>query len=266
MQHSIIGPHDEYVYAITALLPLSAAMLVLQVNPYHALVIRGILGAVAALVYTLLGAADVALTEALVGTMLAVTLYAVAVRSSMVLRLGVLKDEAIAPETGLESMSLEPPPRTKLAEAAVLEDAKPFSPPAPQVAIATPDDPLQPLLDDLRTTFGKYHLRLELVPYADSEALQQALLDKEIHVTCTRLQMTEPPTAADPNAAMSYQALPQTPTDPIPTYQTTTRLHRIYEILQTELPSSPAIAYVGPPTPGAQPGAQPGAKHGAKHP
>jgi uncharacterized MnhB-related membrane protein len=36
---------DSYVYMITALLPLAAAMLVFQVNSYHALVIRGVLGA-----------------------------------------------------------------------------------------------------------------------------------------------------------------------------------------------------------------------------
>ncbi len=84
---------DKYVYIIVALLPLSALMLVFQTNPYHALVIRAILGAIAALVYIVLGAADVALTEALVGTMLAVTLYVVAVRSSLVLRLGILKGD-----------------------------------------------------------------------------------------------------------------------------------------------------------------------------
>lgn len=83
---------DKYVYVIVALLPLSALILVFQVNPYHALVIRAILGAVAALVYAVLGAADVALTEALVGTMLAVTLYVIAVRSSFVMRLGVLEN------------------------------------------------------------------------------------------------------------------------------------------------------------------------------
>ncbi len=83
---------DIYVYIIIALLPLAALMLVFQVNPYNALVIRAILGAVAALVYAVLGAADVALTEALVGTMLAVTLYVIAVRSSLVMRLGILKE------------------------------------------------------------------------------------------------------------------------------------------------------------------------------
>ena len=88
-----MGESEIYIYAITALLPLTAVILVLQVNPYSALVIRGILGAIAALLYAVLGAPDVALTEALVGTMLAITLYAVAVRSSMVIRLGVLTKE-----------------------------------------------------------------------------------------------------------------------------------------------------------------------------
>ncbi|MFQ3618190.1 MAG: DUF4040 domain-containing protein [Cyanobacteriota bacterium] len=222
MQHSIIGPHDEYVYAITALLPLSAAMLVLQVNPYHALVIRGILGAVAALVYTVLGAADVALTEAMVGTMLAVTLYAVAVRSSMVLRLGVLKDEAIA-------LNLLPD-----------ESHQPLQP----SASAPLDLPLKSLIDDLRLTFGKYHLRLELIPYLSLEDLRQALLEKEVHLTCTPLAVDERPTPPAPPAP--HDVAVKT------TYQTTTRLRRIYDILQTELPSSPAIAYVGPPTPGAK--------------
>jgi putative multicomponent Na+:H+ antiporter subunit B len=80
---------------ITALLPLTAILLVVQASPYQTLVLRGILGAVAALVYALLGAADVALTEALVGTLLSTTLYAVALRSSMVLRLGCADPVAV---------------------------------------------------------------------------------------------------------------------------------------------------------------------------
>ncbi len=95
---------DKYVYVIVALLPLSALILVFQVNPYHALVIRAILGAVAALVYAVLGAADVALTEALVGTMLAVTLYVIAVRSSLVMRLGVLENIEIEKESYLSEL------------------------------------------------------------------------------------------------------------------------------------------------------------------
>lgn len=83
--------NEPYIYFIVALLPLSGILVVIQVNPYHALVIRGILGAIAAMVYAVLGAADVALTEALVGTMLSITLYVVAVRSSLIMRLGVLE-------------------------------------------------------------------------------------------------------------------------------------------------------------------------------
>jgi putative multicomponent Na+:H+ antiporter subunit B len=83
---------DSYIYFIVALLPLTAFMTVFRSDPYQAIVLRGILGAMAALVYIVLGAPDVALTEALVGTLLAVTLYAIAVRSSMVFRLGIIEN------------------------------------------------------------------------------------------------------------------------------------------------------------------------------
>lgn len=172
---------DSYVYVITALLPLAASILIFQVNPYHALVIRGILGAVAALVYTVLGAADVALTEALVGTLLAITLYAVAVRSSLVLRLGVLKDEAITAE---------------------------------DVTVAQTNY-FRQLINDLRTIFGKRHMRVELVPYLNQEDLHQALTDKEVHATCVQSESKD-------------QQFP---------YQTITRLRRVYDIMQTELVS-----------------------------
>lgn len=148
---------DSYLYIITALLPLSAAMLVCQVNPYHALVIRGILGAVATLVYTVLGAADVALTEALVGTLLAMMLYAVAVRSSLVIRLGVLKDEAIALDDGSGS-----------ARASQFKQ----------------------LINELRTVFDKHHMRVDLVPYFDNADLQQALIDKDVHAICAEATPT----------------------------------------------------------------------------
>jgi putative multicomponent Na+:H+ antiporter subunit B len=85
---------DIYIYVIVALIPLSALLVVSQVNPYQALVLRGILGAVAAMSYAILGAGDVALTEALVGTLLAITLYAVAVRSSLVMKLGSIVPES----------------------------------------------------------------------------------------------------------------------------------------------------------------------------
>jgi putative multicomponent Na+:H+ antiporter subunit B len=177
---------DSYIYVITALLPLVASMVILQGNPFHALVIRGILGAIAALVYASLGAADVALTEALVGTLLAITLYAVTVRSSLVLHLGVLKEDVM---TG---------------------QADPLSSRTKQ---------FQSLLDDLRTVFRKHYLRVELISYPDRKDLNQALMDKEVHATCA------------PEKSIEQDSFPQ--------YMTTTRLRRIYEILQTELMSSP---------------------------
>lgn len=82
-----LGSELDVLLPITALLPLTAMLLVTQSNPYQTLVLRGILGSVATLLYALLGAPDVALTEALVGTLLSTTLYAIALRSSMVLRL-----------------------------------------------------------------------------------------------------------------------------------------------------------------------------------
>ncbi|MCS6959972.1 MAG: DUF4040 domain-containing protein [Pseudanabaenaceae cyanobacterium SKYGB_i_bin29] len=93
---------DElYLVPIVFLLPLSAVMVVIQTNPYTALVMRGILGAISALVYALLGAADVSLTDALVGTMLSITLYAIAVRASLSMRIGAIKldksDPILAP-------------------------------------------------------------------------------------------------------------------------------------------------------------------------
>lgn len=139
------------IVAIAALLPITAAMLVTQVNPYHALIIRGIVGAVAALVYALFGAADVALTEALVGTMLSITLYAIAVRSSMSLRLGILE---------LPSSESD------------------------QSETAAPLSMSQQLFPPLRKVLKTHHLRLEVRPYASPQALQFALENKEIHAVC----------------------------------------------------------------------------------
>ena len=68
-----LGSERYLLLPITALLPLTALLLVSQGNPYQTLVLRGILGSVATLLYALLGAPDVALTEALVGTLLSTT-------------------------------------------------------------------------------------------------------------------------------------------------------------------------------------------------
>ncbi len=152
---------DFYMIAITALLPLTAVLLVLQVNPYQALVIRGILGAIAALVYALLGAADVALTEALVGTMLSITLYAVAVRSSMTMRIGVIEGAIAESDTAKGDTAKEDTLKRDKAKAEL--------------------GPLNQLVSALEQTLNDHHVRVELLTYADTAALTTALADKEIH-------------------------------------------------------------------------------------
>ncbi|PSN14072.1 hypothetical protein C7293_13290 [filamentous cyanobacterium CCT1] len=172
---------SSYAYAIMLLLPLSAAMVIFQSNPYQALVMRGILGAIAALIYAMMGGGDVALTEALVGTMLAITLYVVAVRSSLVMRLGVLEGEGA--KNNLQ---------------------------------------WQPMLDYLRAMLKRYQLRLELVPYSDTQSLHQALAAKEVHGVCLMDR-------TGPNAE---EVAPRI----------LVRVRRLAEIFATELPEAIADA------------------------
>ncbi|MGF1672389.1 MAG: DUF4040 domain-containing protein [Rivularia sp. (in: cyanobacteria)] len=179
---------DIYVYIIVALLPITACLVIFQVNPYHALALRGILGAIAALVYAVLGAADVALTEALMGTLLAITLYAVAVRSSLVLRLGVLEDRTNHPQE---------------------------------------ECPFGQLMAEFRKILDKRHMRLEIVIYNDKQALQRALMEKEVHATCSSSSVMA---SYDSDLDGEWQP-----------YQTTIRIQRIYDIMQTELSSPKTI-------------------------
>lgn len=199
--------NDLSLYIIAALLPLSAGLVILQVNPYHALVIRGILGAVAALVYAIFGAADVALTEALVGTMLAITLYAVAVRSSMVMRLGVLHQDGAEQAKKRANVALEADLGTEL---------KNLSPASEKNLLKAENEDFEQLIGNLRTIIGKYHLRLELVTYENSGELQQALLNKDVHGIC------EPKLDSDRSCNQ-------------PLYHTVTRISRLYEIINAEL-------------------------------
>lgn len=184
---------DFYLLAIVALLPLTAGLLITHTNPYQAL--RGILGAMSALIYALFGAADVALTEALVGTMLSITLYAIAVRSSMSMRLGILAQSNLP----------EPAPDPEMSPDLAPEDlAKPFC-----ISYA-------PIIGVVQNCLNPYHLRLEIVPYPTVAELQTALHSQDVQSICLPL-----PEAAEPD--------PSAPGTP---YQIQTRLQRLYEILQ----------------------------------
>jgi putative multicomponent Na+:H+ antiporter subunit B len=188
--------NDSYIYVLVALLPLIASMVISQVNPYHALALRGLLGAVAAMIYAVLGAGDVALTEALMGTLLSITLYAVAARSSLVLNVGILEEDSS--ETGGKNPHF------------------------------------QQLIDEIRALATKHQMRVELMSYTNQQALQQALTDREIHATCIR----------NNSGQLLAIELPAT----MPHYQTTTRVQRIYEIMENELsPSATTLTYISLP-------------------
>ncbi len=201
-----MSDHDIYIYAITALLPLSALMSVLQVNPYNALVIRAILGAVAALVYAVLGAADVALTEALVGTMLAVALYVVAVRSSLVMRLGIVKTKSDSDsELELAGIGREKYANEEINDHLSYDQLTSLQTTLFQDVEIEQESYLEELIPNLRKIIHKHHLRLELVEYPNSEALEEALMAKEVHAICTKRE------------------------------QILIRVNRLFEIMQTEL-------------------------------
>lgn len=210
---------DSYLFVIVALLPLSASMVVFQVNPYHALIIRGILGAVAALVYAALGAADVALTEALVGTMLAITLYAIAVRSSMSMQLGVLG--TLDDKSSDSADSAEEDKKTDISSDSTISQAI--------VPLSLAIDPTAEFLNAIRATLRRHHMRLELIPYPDQDTLHQALMDKEIHGICT-------PVVPSTSDSLTHRS-EETP------YQVTLRIRRLYEIMEAEC-SFPAFRFV----------------------
>ncbi len=68
-------------------IPLIGLALVRCNDPWKALVLRSALGGFAALLFATYGAVDVALTEALVGTLLSTLLYAVAIKHTTTFRL-----------------------------------------------------------------------------------------------------------------------------------------------------------------------------------
>ena len=63
------------------LLPVLGILLIQSESPINSLIYRSFLGSIAALIYALIGAPDVALTEVMVGTLLSSLIYIVTIRS-----------------------------------------------------------------------------------------------------------------------------------------------------------------------------------------
>lgn len=79
------------VIGVALLLPLTALLTLKQENILHAVMCRALFGVAAALLYALLGAPDVAVTEVLVGALLVTLLYVVIFKRTREIRVGVIE-------------------------------------------------------------------------------------------------------------------------------------------------------------------------------
>lgn len=66
---------------IELILPVLGVLLIRTESPIRGLIYRSFLGSIAALIYAVIGAPDVALTEVLVGTLLSAILYIITIRA-----------------------------------------------------------------------------------------------------------------------------------------------------------------------------------------
>ena len=69
------------LFPFELLLPVLGLLLIQSESPINSLIYRSFLGSIAALIYALIGAPDVALTEVMVGTLLSSLIYIVTIRS-----------------------------------------------------------------------------------------------------------------------------------------------------------------------------------------
>ena len=80
------------------LLPVLGILLIQSESPINSLIYRSFLGSIAALIYALVGAPDVALTEVMVGTLLSSLIYIVTIRACYSIVIVVDKNFPIDPE------------------------------------------------------------------------------------------------------------------------------------------------------------------------
>jgi len=85
------------IFPLELLLPILGILLIRSYSPINSLIYRSFLGSIAALIFALTGAPDVALTEVMVGTLLSSLLYIVTIRSCY--SIVVIVDENNPPST-----------------------------------------------------------------------------------------------------------------------------------------------------------------------
>jgi len=206
---------DLYIYIIAALLPLTAYLTVIQSNPYQVMIMRGILGSIAALLYAIWGAADVALTEALMGTLLAVTLYAITVRSSLVMNLGVIEEE-YQQFLGKTEKKLQIDQPENL-DVQLLDDH----------LNDNHIKDLAKLIGEFQTILNQYYMRLEIFTYADQTSLEEALKTEKVHGIVQRSKQLD-------NKQIDHHF----------PYLTKLRIRRLYEIMTDQLPANMSVVHI----------------------
>ena len=90
------------LFPFELLLPVLGLLLIQSESPINSLIYRSFLGSIAALIYALIGAPDVALTEVMVGTLLSSLIYIVTIRSCYTIV--VIVDSASPPDTALKNL------------------------------------------------------------------------------------------------------------------------------------------------------------------
>ena len=92
-----------FLLPVELILPILGILLIRTQSPIRGLIYRSFLGSLAALIYAIFGAPDVALTEVLVGTLLSSILYIITIRAcySAVI---VVSDEVEVPQAMLEHL------------------------------------------------------------------------------------------------------------------------------------------------------------------
>ena len=88
------------ILPLELLLPFLGILLIRSESPINSLIYRSFLGSIAALIYAIVGAPDVALTEIMVGTLLSSLIYIVTIRSCYTIV--IIVDKASPPQADLK--------------------------------------------------------------------------------------------------------------------------------------------------------------------
>ena len=98
--------NDKYldtalILPLELILPFLGILLIRSESPINSLIYRSFLGSIAALIYAVVGAPDVALTEIMVGTLLSSLIYIVTIRSCYTIV--IIVDKASPPQADLKN-------------------------------------------------------------------------------------------------------------------------------------------------------------------